>query len=67
MAIHTGEIVVRGEGNYAGTALYRCARLRDCAHGGQVVVSRATADLVLDRLPEGAGLVDLGPHQRPHG
>ena len=63
MAIHTGEIVLRGEGNYGGTTLHRCARLRACAHGGQVVVSRATAELVLDRLPDGAGLVDLGPHQ----
>ena len=63
MALHTGEIVLRGEGNYGGTTLHRCARLRACAHGGQVVVSRATAELVLDRLPDGAGLVDLGPHE----
>ena len=26
-------------------------------------MSRPTAELVLDRLPDGAGLVDLGPHQ----
>jgi predicted ATPase/class 3 adenylate cyclase len=63
MALHTGEIVVREEGRYAGTTVHRCARLRDSAHRGQVVVSRATADLVLDRLPDGAGLVDLGPQQ----
>ncbi len=63
MALHTGEIVLRGEGNYGGTTLHRCARLRACAHGGQVVVSKATAELVIDRLPEGAGLLDMGPHQ----
>ena len=63
MAVHTGEVVLRGEGSYGGSTLHRCARLRACAHGGQVVVSRATAELVLDRLPDGAGLVDLGPHQ----
>ena len=27
MAVHTGEIVLRGEGNYGGTTLHRCARL----------------------------------------
>ena len=63
MALHTGEIVLRGKGNYGGTTLNRCARLRACAHGGQVVVSKVTAELVLDRLPDGAGLVDLGSHQ----
>ena len=63
MALHTGEIVLRGKGNYGGTTLNRCARLRACAHGGQVIVSKVTAELVLDRLPDGAGLVDLGSHQ----
>ena len=58
-----GRSWLRGEANYAGTTLHRCARLRDCAHGGQMIVSRATAELVLDRLPDGTGLVDLGPHQ----
>ncbi len=63
MAVHTGEVVVRGERDYAGTTLHRCARLRACAHGGQVVVSRPTAELVVDRLPAGADLIDLGSHQ----
>jgi len=40
----------------------RFTRLRAIAHGGQVVVSQATHDLVLDRLPSGVALSDLGVH-----
>src|SRR5215217_2533433 len=43
-------------------ALDREARLRSLGRGGQVLVSRATAELVADQLPEGAGLVDVGSH-----
>jgi predicted ATPase/class 3 adenylate cyclase/DNA-binding CsgD family transcriptional regulator len=63
MALHTGEAELRGEGNYFGPAVIRCARLRAIAHGGQVLVSQPTADLVEGRLPEGAALVDLGSHR----
>ena len=41
------------EGNYFGNTVIRCARLRTCGHGGQVLVSHTTADLVADRLPDG--------------
>jgi predicted ATPase/DNA-binding CsgD family transcriptional regulator len=41
----------------------RCARLRAIGHGGQVLVSQPTADLVVGRLPEGAALADLGSHR----
>jgi predicted ATPase/class 3 adenylate cyclase/DNA-binding CsgD family transcriptional regulator len=63
MAVHTGEAELRGEGNYFGTAVIRCARLRAIAHGGQVLVSQPTADLVVGRLPEAASLADLGSHR----
>jgi predicted ATPase/class 3 adenylate cyclase/DNA-binding CsgD family transcriptional regulator len=63
MAVHTGEAELRGEGNYFGPAVIRCARLRAIAHGGQVLVSQPTADLVVGRLPEGASLADLGSHR----
>jgi predicted ATPase/class 3 adenylate cyclase/DNA-binding CsgD family transcriptional regulator len=63
MAVHTGEAELRGEGNYFGPAVIRCARLRSIAHGGQVLVSQPTADLVVERLPAGASLVDLGAHR----
>src|SRR6202045_3109567 len=59
---HTGEIQLRDEGNYAGPTINRTPRLRDLAHGGQTVLSATTSDLVVDRLPEGAWLTDLGTH-----
>ena len=62
IGVHTGEIQLRDEGNYSGLTINRTARLRDLAHGGQTVVSGATESLVLDRLPEGAWLTDLGAH-----
>ena len=43
MALHTGEAELR-EGDYYGTAVNRCARLRGVGHGGQVLLSQATAD-----------------------
>lgn len=63
VALHTGEAQRRDGGRYFGRAINRCARLRDLAHGGQTLLSRATHDLVLDRLPEGAWLEDLGIHR----
>jgi class 3 adenylate cyclase len=46
MALHTGDAQLRDEGNYFGAAVIRCARLRAVAHGGQVLLSGATAELV---------------------
>lgn len=63
MGIHTGEVQLRDEGNYIGTTINRCARLREIAHGGQVLISQATRDLVLEGLPQGASLADRGTHR----
>jgi len=62
VGMHTGEVQLRDEGNYAGSTINRTARLRDLAHGGQTVLSGATEAMVIDRLPEGAWLTDLGTH-----
>lgn len=62
MALHTGEAEARDD-RYAGPTIIRTARLRAVAHGGQTVVSRATAELVSDTLPEEVALVDLGSHR----
>ena len=62
IGVHTGEVQLRDEGNYAGPTINRTARLRDLAHGGQTVLSGATEPLVVDLLPEGAWLTDLGSH-----
>jgi len=62
MGVHTGE-PTRHEEGYVGMDLNRAARIAATAHGGQVVVSRATGQLVGPRLPEGVGLADLGWHR----
>jgi class 3 adenylate cyclase len=62
IGLHTGEAEIQGD-HYFGAALYRCARLTALACGGQVLLSEATAALVRDTLPDGAGLRDLGPRR----
>ena len=63
MAVHTGEVQLRGDDNYVGQTLNRCARLRGIGHGGQVLVSAAAAGVLADRLPDGVTLQDLGVHR----
>jgi predicted ATPase/class 3 adenylate cyclase/DNA-binding CsgD family transcriptional regulator len=62
IGVHTGEVQLRDEGNYAGSTINRTARLRDLGHGGQTLLSGTTEDLVVDRLPADAWLTDLGTH-----
>src|ERR1700689_3382836 len=62
IGVHTGEIQLRDEGNYAGPTINRTARLRDLGHGGQTLMSGATEALVLDGLPDDAWLTGLGAH-----
>ncbi len=62
IGVHTGDIQLRDEGNYIGPTINRTARLRDLAHGGQTVLSGATAELVAEQLPTGTWLTDLGSH-----
>ena len=57
VGIHTGEAVER-DGDYFGPAVNRAARLMAIGHGGQVLVSQATATL----LPS-TELRDLGEHR----
>jgi class 3 adenylate cyclase len=63
IGVHTGQVQLRDEGNYAGPTINRTARLRDLAHGAQTVLSGATEQLVVDWLPADAWLTDLGTHQ----
>ena len=62
IGVHTGEIQLRDEGNYAGPTINRTARLRDLGHGGQTLLSGTAEDLVADRLPADTWLTDLGTH-----
>jgi len=57
MGVHTGE-PLPVDSNYVGMDLHRVARIMSAGHGGQVVVSEATAAFVA-----GDGLRDLGPHR----
>lgn len=62
MGIHTGSPAVH-EGGYVGMDVHRAARIAGAAHGGQVVLSNATAHLVTGGLPLGVALHDLGTHR----
>jgi predicted ATPase len=57
MGLHTGEAESR-DGDFFGPTLNRAARVMDAGHGGQVLLSSATAGLV-----RGLDLVDLGEHR----
>lgn len=59
MALHTGT----AGPDYRGPSANRCARLRACAHGGQVVLSSSTARRILDLRPSRVTLKDLGEHR----
>lgn len=62
MALHTGACEER-DNDYFGPAVNRVARLESVAHGGQVLLSGTTAELLLEALPAGVKLRDLGPHR----
>jgi predicted ATPase/class 3 adenylate cyclase len=57
MGIHTGEPVVTSEG-YVGMDVHRAARIAAAGHGGQVLLSQATRDLVA-----ADDVRDLGEHR----
>ncbi len=61
-AIHTGTADER-DNDYFGPAVNRVARLLAIAHGGQVLVSGVTSELVRASLPPRASMRDLGEHR----
>lgn len=62
MAINSGEAQLRGD-DYFGSAVNRCARLREIAHGGQILLSNAAEALVAGHLPPDVELKHLGRHK----
>jgi predicted ATPase/class 3 adenylate cyclase len=61
MGIHTGRAEVQANGEYHGyLAMSRIQRLMSAGHGGQVLISAAAQELVLEDLPENVSLRDLG-------
>jgi predicted ATPase/class 3 adenylate cyclase len=61
MGLHTGEPSRVAEG-YVGLDVHYAARIMSAAHGGQVLLSQTTRDLVEQDLSEGVSLRDLGEH-----
>lgn len=59
MALHSGAAQHR-DGDYFGPALNRVSRLVNVGHGGQILLSQSTAELVKDDLHGGVSLSDLG-------
>jgi YVTN family beta-propeller protein len=59
MGLHTGEPRLGGE-RYVGLGVHKAARIAAAGHGGQVLLSRTTRELVEDELPPGVTLRDLG-------
>lgn len=63
MALHTGEPRFTEANDYVGMDVHRAARLMSAAHGGQVLLSQSTFNLVQGNLPHGLTLLDLGEHR----
>jgi predicted ATPase/class 3 adenylate cyclase len=62
MGVHTGEAEVR-QHDYVGLDVHRAARICAAGHGGQVLISSSTRELVADELPGDVALRDLGEHR----
>ncbi|MGC4043660.1 MAG: tetratricopeptide repeat protein [Armatimonas sp.] len=62
MGLHTGSAELR-DGDYFGSTLNRCARLMSAGHGGQILLSLSTQELVRDVLPKNVTLFVLGEHR----
>jgi WD40 repeat protein/class 3 adenylate cyclase len=62
MGLHTGEPLIASTG-YVGMDVHRAARIGDAAHGGQVLLSQTTRDLVMHDLPQGMTIRGLGEHR----
>src|ERR687890_1898215 len=62
MALHVGATEER-DGDYFGPPLNRVARLLSAGHGGQVLLSLTTQELVRDQLPPDVELSYLGEHR----
>ena len=62
MGLHTGE-PRSGEGGYVGIDVHRAARICAAGHGGQILVSQTSRELLTNDLPADVSLLDLGEHR----
>ena len=68
MGIHSGTaqagaLMELGDGYEGYLTLTRVQRIMSVAHGGQVLISSASAELVREQLPSEVSLRDLGEHR----
>jgi len=62
MGLHSGEPRATGE-RYVGFGVHRAARIGAVGHGGQILISNATRELVEDDLPPETRLLELGAYE----
>lgn len=62
MGLHSGAPQLAGD-RYVGLDVHRAARIAAAGHGGQILLSAATAELARHDLPGGISLRDLGAHR----
>jgi predicted ATPase/class 3 adenylate cyclase/DNA-binding CsgD family transcriptional regulator len=62
MGLHTGEPLRSTEG-YVGLDVHHAARIMSAGHGGQVLLSHTTRELIEQTLPPGVSVRDLGAHR----
>lgn len=60
MGLHTGPAEAQGNDYVSSLTLVRAQRFMNAGHGGQMLLSEPTAELIRPRLPEGTTLRDLG-------
>lgn len=61
MALRTGDVELR-DGDFYGSTVNRCARMRAAAHGGQILLCAATSELTRRDLDGGLSTIHLGRH-----
>ena len=61
MGLHTGEAELR-DNDYYGQSLNRAARIMSAGHGGQILISDVSAQVVREHLPVDVSLLELGEH-----
>lgn len=62
IGLHTGEPRLTADG-YIGMDVHHAARIMSAGHGGQILLSPTTRQLVEQHLPDGTSLQDLGEHR----